>query len=128
MKELILPLTTVIATQAATTDATEAVLGKLYAIEYRPNTIDTNAHLTVTCLGVDGVSKALLFKEHPGTSNLWFYPREAMQAVLNGADLTATSGGDCAQPILEGIPRAVIASGGATTVRTGTVIIYWEML
>jgi len=128
MREIIIPLATVTTTGACTIDATRGILGKLYAIEYRPNDIDTNVHLTITCRSVGGASKPLLFKEHPGTSNLWFYPRDLVQGVEDGkTDLTGTSGGDCSLPIIQGVPRVVLANGG-NTVRTGTVIIYWEAL
>ena len=128
MREMILPLTSVIATEAASTDATAAVHGRLYAIEYRPNDIDTNADLTVTCVGYSGAEITLLVKANAGTSDCWFYPRDIMHAVSNAAALTATSGGDRTQPLMQGIVKAAIASSGAVTVRTGTVVIYWEPL
>ena len=127
MKELILPLTSVVATQTATTSATEAVLGTLYAVEYRPNDIDTNADIALTCEGLDG-SKPLLTLANAGTSNIWLYPRDLVHAVSNAAALTGTAGGDRVQPIMQGIPKAVVTSCGTVTVRTGTIIIYWEPL
>jgi len=128
VNELILPLTTVVATQAATTDATEAVVGTVYAIEYRPGTIATGATLTVTCIGLDGAEKPLLTKASAGTADSWYYPRDLVHAVADAVALTGTAGGDRACPILQGKIRAVIASGGTVTVRTGTVVIYWEPL
>lgn len=98
------------------------ILGKLFAIEYRPGTIDTGATVTVTCEADS--SKPLLTKATAGTSNLWFYPRDLAHAVTNGAALTGTAGGDRVMPILHGVPRVVIASGGDTL--TGSVIIYYE--
>ena len=128
MKKLILPLTSTIATEIASTDATEAVHGSLYAIEYRPNDIDTNADLTVICTGYEGSANTLLVKANAGTSNLWFYPRESVHAVANGAALARDNGGDGTCPLVHGIINASIAESGGTTVRTGTVIIYWEPL
>jgi len=126
MKEIILPLTSVVATQAASTTAPSAIHGTLYAIEYRPGTMDTLADLTVTCVGYAGASRTLLVKANAGTSDLWFYPRDLVQAVANGADLTGDNGGDRDCPIVQGLVTAAIAQAGATTVRTGTAIIYWE--
>jgi hypothetical protein len=128
MKELIIPFSSVILTEAAAADATESVIGRLYAIEYRPNDVDTDADLTVTCVGAGAVSKPLLTLANAGTSNVWLYPRDVEQAVSNGADLTATSGGDRECPLLQGVVHVAVASCGGTTIRTGTVIIYWEQL
>lgn len=128
MKELILPLTSVVATQAASTDATEAIHGTIYAVEYRPGTMDTNADLTIICTGHAASANTLLVKANAGTSAVWYYPRELMHAVADGAALTGTSGGDRTCPLAHGIVNAAIASAGATTVRTGTVVIYWEPL
>jgi len=98
-----------------------AVLGKLFAIEYRPGTIDTGATVTITCEA--DASKPLLTLTTAGTSNVWFYPRDVEHAVANGAALTGLAGGDRAMPILCGAPKVVIASGGNTM--TGSVIIYY---
>jgi hypothetical protein len=98
------------------------VLGKLYAIEYRPGTIDTGATVTVTC--ESGASKPLLTKTTAGTANVWFYPRDIVHSVTDGAALTGTAGGDRTLPILAGYLKVVIASGGNT--KAGTLIVYYE--
>lgn len=109
---------------AFTSDRTDAhaVLGKLYALEYRPGTLDTGATVTVTC--ESDSSKPLLTKASAGTSNLWFYPRDLQHAVADGAALTGTAGGDRTMPILNGYIKVVIASGGNTL--TGSMIVYFE--
>jgi hypothetical protein len=100
-----------------------AIIGKLVAISYRPGTIATGATLTVTC--EDGVySKPLLTLANAGTSNLTQYPRDLMNAVADGSALTGTAGGDRTQPIMNGAPKVVIASGGSGGV--GSVIVYYE--
>ncbi len=121
MKEITLSITTN-GSGAATVNSTLAVLGKLYAIEYRPGTIDTGATVTVTCEGY--ASKPLLTKATAGTSDSWYYPRDLVHGVADGAALTGTAGGDRALPILNGKPRVVIASGGAT--KTGVLVVYYE--
>ena len=126
MKKLIIPFESVIATQAASANATESVIGKCYAIEYRPGTTDTGATVTVTCVEYGAVSKPLLTKATAGTSNAWFYPRDLVHAVADGAALTGTSGGDRVCPLLHGVVNVAIASAGTTTIRYGTVIIYYE--
>lgn len=106
---------------AATVNAEQSVLGRLFAIEYRPGTIETGATVTVTCEG--SASKPLLTKANAGTADSWYYPRDLVHAVTDGAALTGTSGGDRELPILDGIPRVVVASGGAT--KTGAATLYY---
>jgi hypothetical protein len=84
--------------------------------------------LTVICTGYAAAANTLLVKANAGTSDAWFYPRELEHAVADGAALTGTSGGDRTSPIVHGIVNAAIAQAGATTIRTGTVVIYWEPL
>lgn len=122
MKEMLLKITT--AADGSATVKGFAVLGELYAIAYQPGTIDTGATVTITCDGPNGSAKPLLTKASAGTSNLWFYPRDIVHAVADGSALTGTAGGDRACPILAGVPKVVIASGGDT--KTGYVILYYE--
>jgi len=123
MKEIVLPITTD-GSGAATVLAPTGVLGELYAIGYFPGTIATGATVTVTCNGPAGVSKPLLTKANAGTTDSWYYPRDLVHAVTDGAALTGTSGGDRACPILAGVPKVVVASGGATA--SGTLVLYYE--
>ena len=99
-----------------------SVVGKLYAVEYQPGTIDTGATITLTA--ESDVSKPLLTKATAGTSNVWFYPRDLVHAVLDGAALTGTSGGDRVMPIVTGGLKFAVASGGA--VHTGKVVFYLD--
>ncbi len=124
MNEVFLKLSTGVADGAATTLAPHAVRGKLHAIEYQPGTIDTGATLTITCIGANGAEKPLLTKASAGTSNSWYYPRDLVHAVADGAALTGTSGGDRTKPILAGVVKAVIATGGNSKV--GYVALYYE--
>jgi len=121
MKDIVLEITTS-GTGAATVNANAAVVGKLYAIKYMPGTIATGATITVTCQ--DGASKPLLTKANAGTADSWYYPRDLVHAVADGAALTGTAGGDRACPIVSGRPRVVVASGGSTV--SGSVTLYYE--
>lgn len=123
MKDITLSITTN-GSGAATVSAPSGVFGELYAIAYLPGTIDTGATITVTCDGPNGSSKPLLTKASAGTSNSWYYPRDLVHAVADGSALTGTSGGDRACPVLAGVPKVVVASGGAT--KSGLVILYYE--
>ncbi len=110
------------ASGAVTANHVSNVLGKLYAILYKPGTIDTGATVTITCQGI--FDKPLLTKTSAGTVDTLYYPRDIPHAVADGAALTATAGGDRVMPLMNGVPRVVIASGGDT--KSGEVVFYYE--
>lgn len=105
-----------------TTTRQGGVLGKLYAIEYRPGTLDTGADVTVTC--ESDTSRGLLVLTNAGTSNVIKYPRDLAHAVADGAALTGTSGGDRVLPLLTGWIKIVVAQGGVSL--SGSVVVYYE--
>ncbi len=106
----------------AATATSVNVFGKLYAVAYVPGSTDTGATITLTC--ESDLSKPLLTKATAGTSNVWFYPRDLVHAVADGAALTGTAGGDRTLPILDGALKVTVASGG--NAKSGKVIFYWE--
>ena len=115
--------TTVEATGAFTSNGKRNILGKLYAILYKPGTLDAGATITVTSEGI--FSKPLLTKANAGTADALFYPRDILHKVEDGAVLTATAGGDRVQPLINGTIRFVVASGGGTPL-TGSIVVYYE--
>jgi len=123
MKNIILSFTTN-GSGVATVTGERAILGKLYAIEYKRGTAATGADLTLTCNGPNGSSKSLLTIVNAGTADLWWYPRDLVHAVANAAALTGSSGGDRAEPIVQGVPYLAVAQGGDTL--SGKIIIYYE--
>ena len=112
------------ASEGTASATSRQVFGKLYAVKYEPGTIDTGATLTVTCLHPNTSSKPLLTKATAGTAAVWFYPRDLVNAVADGAALTGTAGGDRCLPILDGAIKADIASGANSKV--GRVVAYYE--
>jgi hypothetical protein len=98
---------------AGTVTAKPAIIGELCVVKYHPGTIDTGATVTVTCVGGDGDAKPLLTKATAGTSTLWFYPRDLLHKVEDGAALTGTTGGDRTEPL--------VGNGGV-----GSVAVYYE--
>ncbi len=122
MKEMILSIATA-ADGSATVNGEYAVLGKLFAVEYQWGTLAATADLTLTCEGA--ASKPLLTITDAAQTNAWYYPRDLVHAVANGAALTGTAGGDRAMPILAGKPKVVVAQGGATAI--GKLILYYEV-
>lgn len=121
MRKIILKATTD-GSGDATVNHPSNVMGKLYAILYKPGTIATGATITVTCQGV--FAKPLLTKTSAGTADTLYYPRDLVHAVADGAALTGTSGGDRVPPLINGVPRLVVASGGNGGI--GSVILYYE--
>ena len=124
MKDMTIALNVTQATAQAF-NGEASVLGKLYAIEYRPGTILTGATITVTTEGL--ASKPLLTKASAGTSNVWFYPRDIIHKVADGAAYTGTSGYDVCLPIMQGVPKVTVTSGwasGATLI--GAITLYYE--
>ena len=128
MNEVILKLSTHVSDGTASTLAEHAILGELCAVEYHPGTIATGATLTITCQGnnLTGTvaEKPILTKATAGTSISWYYPRDLVHAVADGAALTGTDGGDREKPVLNGVIKATIASGGNS--KLGYVIVYYE--
>lgn len=128
MKERVLKLSTHVSDGTATTLDTMAVFGKLYAIEYQPGDIATGATLTITSQGAKlagtVAAKPLLTLANAGTANIWLYPRDLVHGVADGVALTGSSGGDRALPIIQGVIKATIASGGNSKI--GYVVIYYE--
>lgn len=108
MRRIAVSLTT--DTSGAGTMYSEAVHGKLYAVKYKPGSLDTNADITITCED-DGDSKPILTLANAGTSALWKYPRDLVHDN-SGTALTGTSGGDRDRPICHGRFKIVVAEGG----------------
>ena len=121
MKEMILPIECS-SGGACTISGTEAIIGKLYAVEYQFGNMDATADLTLTCEGV--AAKPLLTLTDQAAANAWLYPRDLVHAVTNGAALTGTAGGDRCLPLLAGIPKLIVAQGG--TSKIGRLILYYE--
>lgn len=120
MRKQTLSITT--AADGSATVTGSAVLGELCAVLYKPGTIDTGATITITCEG--DYTHTLLVKASAGTTNTIYHPRELTHNPADGAALTGTAGGDRAEPVLDGTPKFVVASGGNGGV--GSVVLYYE--
>lgn len=111
---------------ALTVDATTAVFGLLYAVEWIDGTLDNGSTAVISCQNTaSGVANTLLTLANPlADADAWFYPRVLMHSEA-GAALTGTSGGDRTMPLMNGVPRLVVSSGGATKV-CGCILHYLE--
>ena len=123
LKECILTGTTSTA-GAATVNDTKAILGKLYAVEFVDGTLDDGGTSTLTAQNTaSGVANTLLTLANPlSNADATYYPRAIVHDQTGGA-LTGTSGGDRGLPLINGVLRLTIASGGSE--KTGGCIVYY---
>lgn len=123
LKEAILTGTTSTA-GAATVNDTRAILGKLYAVEFVDGDLADGGGSTLTCQNTaSGVANTLLALANPlSNADAWFYPRTLVNDQA-GAALTGTSGGDRDLPVINGVLRWAITSGGSE--KTGGCIVYY---
>jgi len=106
----------------ATVNAPTGINGKLYAIQALLGTLSSgNADLTISVQGHDA-ARTLLTITNIAANGL-YYPRDLVHDAAGNA-LTGSSGGDRALPLCIGIPRLVVAQGGAAG--SGSVILFWE--
>ena len=121
LKEAILVGTTSTA-GAATINDTRATLGKLYAVEWIDGTLSDGVDAVLTCQNTaSGVAQTLLTLTDANDDKP-YYPRDVVHDLTGGA-LTGTSGGDREMPVINGVLRLVIASGGSE--KTGGCIVYF---
>ena len=118
IRRLTVPLVT--ATDGSGTVYSSAIMGTLIALRYNPGSLDTGADITITN-GDD--NKPILTKSNSGTTAAWFYPRDLVHGVADGAALTGTSGGDRVEPLCDGRFKIAIAEGGGAT-NDGSITFY----
>lgn len=105
---------------AATVNGERPVAGRLYAVQAVKGTLADTADLTISTQG-HAASKTLLTLTDVTADGL-YYPRDLVHSEA-GVALTGTAGGDRELPLCVGIPRLVVAQGGAT--KTGAVVLFW---
>ena len=112
------------ASGALTVNASTPVFGLLYAVEWIDGTLDDGGTSTISCQNTaSGVANTLLTLANPlSDADAWFYPRVLVHDATGGA-LTGTAGGDRTMPIMNGVPRLVIASGG--NAKSGGCILHY---
>ncbi len=107
----------------ATTDATTAVMGRLYAIAWVDGDLVDNVTAVISTQGAEASQTLMSIGAGEGDNDAIFYPRHIVHD--EGADvLTGTAGGDRTLPLMVGTPRLVVAAGGGT--KTGACILYYE--
>jgi hypothetical protein len=95
----------------AATVTSNALVGKLYAVDVDLSACDATCDATLSTIGADGAQTLLTLTD--SQLNGMLHPRHLVHDQT-GAALTGTSGGDRAAPLMDGIPQLAIVQGGAT--------------
>ena len=105
-----------------TADATRPVLGRLYAIHVDASNLDATGDVTISTQNHDAAATLLTLTNNNSTAD--YYPRELVHDDT-GTALTGTSGGDRELPLMVGVPRMVVAQGGASKA-VSCILFYFE--
>lgn len=98
------------------------IKGRLYRVEWVDGDLADGVDGTITMQNTpSGVAQTVLTLTD-ANSDADYYPRVLVHDAA-GAALTGTSGGDRVMPLIWGVPRLVIASGG--NAKTGGAILYY---
>jgi len=106
---------------ALTVTGERSISGLLVAIKYLDTSFAEGADIVISTTSADGLNTNLLTITD-GDASATYYPRHVVHSEA-GAALTGTAGGDRTMPLLEGVPKMVVADGGNGGV--GGVILYW---
>ena len=106
---------------ALTVNGDCAVFGRLYAVRWLDTSLDA-CTATISTQGHEASATLLTLTAVNATAT--YYPRDLVHGAT-GTALTGTSGGDRCLPLMVGIPRLVISSGGATNAG-GCILFYFE--
>ena len=94
--------------------------GRLFAVQWIGGDLADGVDAVISTQG-HAASQTLVTLTNANDDKL-YYPRHLVQGE-DGADLTGTQGGDRTMPLMCGVPRLVVSSGGAT--KTGGCILFY---
>jgi hypothetical protein len=115
---------TTIADGSATVLSEAAYVGKLFAVAWVDGNFTDGIDAVLSVTQTDGGVDYTLLTLTNADNDAMYYPRVVVHSEA-GAALTGTSGGDRAQPIVNGRLKLAITSGGAS--HTGGAIVYLEV-
>ena len=104
-----------------TVTGTGPVFGRLYAVRWIDTSLDSCTG-TISTTGHEASATLLTLTAQNASAT--FYPRELVHSE-SGAALTGTSGGDRALPLIVGVPKLVVSSGGSEKLG-GCILFYFE--
>lgn len=100
------------------------LLGQLYAVRWVVGTFDAGVDAVLTMENAQfSISTTILTLTDANASAI-YYPRLVVHSEA-GAALTGTSGGDRELPLLDGVPKLVVAQGG--NVKQGGAVLYYYL-
>jgi hypothetical protein len=106
-----------------TVTAVSRCAGKLHAVEWIDGDFADGVDAVLSVVRDDTAADYTLLTLTNADNDAVYYPRVIIHSEA-GAALTGTSGGDRAQPIINGILKLAVTSGGDA--KTGGCIVYYE--
>jgi len=107
---------------ALTVAATTPVFGYLEAVEWIDGDFANGVDAVISAYNTGSAVDNTLLTLTNADDDAMYYPRALVHSEA-GAALTGSSGGDRALPMINGVPRLVVSSGGDK--KTGGCILYW---
>ena len=105
-----------------TVNGTQAVFGRLYAVRWLDTGLDA-CTATITTQGHDASATLLTLTAVNATAT--YYPREAVSDNTGSALTVTEDSATHGLPLMAGVPRLVIASGGDSNLG-GCILFYFE--
>jgi|MudIll2142460700_1097286.scaffolds.fasta_scaffold159099_3 hypothetical protein len=109
---------------ALTVKGTTAVHGYLEAVEWIDGDFANGVDAVISAYNTNSGTDNTLLTLTNADNDAWYYPRVLIHSEA-GAALTGSSGGDRERPMINGIPRLVVSSGG-DVVAGGCILYWWE--
>ena len=105
-----------------TVNATKPVLGQLFAVRWIDGTFTDGVDAVISTQTHDAAATLLTLTD--ANDDKTYYPRDTVDD-LTGSALTGTAGGDRIMPLMCGVPRLVVSSGGSEK-SGGCILFYFE--
>ncbi len=104
-----------------TVNGSHPIFGRLYAVRW----VDTALASCTGTISMQGhEASATLLTLTSVNASATYYPRDLVHDATGGA-LTGAQGGDRCLPLMAGVPRLVVASGGSANAG-GCILFYFE--
>ena len=107
---------------ALTVAGQTAINGHLEAVEWIDGDFANGVDAVISAYNTNSGTDNTLLTLTNADNDAWYYPRALVHDAA-GAALTGSSGGDRNLPMINGLPRLVVSSGGDK--KTGGCILYW---
>ena len=105
---------------ALTVNATTPVLGRLFAVRWIDGDFANGVDAVISVQGHEASATLLTLTD--ADNDATYYPRVQVHGNT-GTGLTLTTGSDAEMPLMAGVPRLVVSSGG--NAKTGGCILFY---